>query len=94
MRDEATRALLEPPDYPLGIIAGNRSIYPFASALLPRPNDGRVAVSNTKLEGMADHIVIAAPHPWLVRDRTCITQTIAFLREGQFTSDANQGADS
>jgi len=85
-RDAATKAMFASTDYPVGIIAGNRSIYPIASALLlPRPNDGRVSVENTKLDGMTDHIVIGASHPWLVRNTQAIEQTIAFLKEGRFT---------
>jgi pimeloyl-ACP methyl ester carboxylesterase len=61
LRDAATMTLLPPIDYPVGIIAGNRSIYPIASAFLPRPHDGRVSVANTKLDGMTDHIVVRAP---------------------------------
>ena len=57
-RDAATNALFPPVDYPVGIIAGNRSIDPISSVFLPKPHDGRVSVENTKLDGMADHIVI------------------------------------
>lgn len=84
-RDAATSALLPPIDYPAGIIAGNRSVYPITSMGLPRPHDGRVSVANTRLEGMADHIVIRTSHPWLVRNTNAIEQTIVFLREGKFT---------
>jgi pimeloyl-ACP methyl ester carboxylesterase len=83
-RDAAINAMLPPVDYPVGIIAGDRSIYPLASALLPKPNDGRVAVENTKLDGMADHIVVRSSHPWLVWNRLAIGQTVAFLRDGRF----------
>ncbi|MEH2590828.1 hypothetical protein V1273_004667 [Bradyrhizobium sp. AZCC 1721] len=65
-RDAAIEALFPPVDYPVGIIAGNRSIYPIASAFLPKPHDGRVSVANTRLDGMTGHIVIGASHPWLV----------------------------
>jgi pimeloyl-ACP methyl ester carboxylesterase len=84
-RDAATKAVFASIDYPVGIIAGNRSIYPIASALLPRPHDGRVSVENTKLDGMTDHIVIGASHPWLVRNTQATEQTIAFLKEGRFS---------
>ena len=67
-RDAAIDAMLPPVDYPVGIIAGNRSIYPISSVVLPKPHDGRVSVENTRLDGMADHIVVGAPHPWLVRN--------------------------
>lgn len=83
-RDAATSALLPAIDYETGVIAGNRSIYPITSMALPRPHDGRVSVANTKLDGMADHIVIRTTHPWLVRNHAAIAQTIAFLREGKF----------
>ena len=83
-RDGAINALFPPVDYPVGIIAGNRSIYPLASAFLPKPHDGRVSIANTKLDGMADHIVIPASHPWLMRNSIAIAQTIAFLKDGRF----------
>jgi hypothetical protein len=84
-RDDALRAKLPRIDYPVGIIAGNRSIDPFASVLLPKPHDGRVSVEGTKLDGMADHIVIGASHPWLPRSTAAIEQTIVFLRDGKFS---------
>lgn len=87
-RNAATSAMLPPVDYPVGIIAGNRSIYPAASAFLPKPHDGRVSVANTRLDGMTDHIVIRTSHPWLVRNGEAIEQTIAFLKDGRFTHSA------
>jgi pimeloyl-ACP methyl ester carboxylesterase len=93
-RDGAVEALFPPVDYPVGIIAGNRSIYPIASMFLPKPHDGRVSIANTKLDGMADHIVIPASHPWLMRNSIAIAQTIAFLRDGSLplpSSPANAG---
>jgi pimeloyl-ACP methyl ester carboxylesterase len=74
-------------DYPVGIIAGNGSLDPISSILvLPRPNDGRVSVQSSRLDGMADHITIRASHSGLLRHRIAIDQTIAFLRDGRFTS--------
>jgi pimeloyl-ACP methyl ester carboxylesterase len=83
-RDSAIAALFPPVDYPVGIIAGDRSIDPIASKFLPKPHDGRVSVANTRLDGMADHVVIATAHPWLMRNSVAIEQTIAFLRDGRF----------
>ncbi|MGH6708816.1 MAG: esterase/lipase family protein [Bradyrhizobium sp.] len=87
-RDAATSALFPPIDYPVGIIAGNRSIDPVSSLYLPKPHDGRVSVENTKLDGMTDHIVIGTSHPWLPGNRLAIAQTIAFLRDGKFSSSS------
>ena len=70
-RSAVDHALFPPVDYPVGIIAGNRSIDPVAGTMLPKPHDGRVSVANTKLDGMADHVVVAASHPWLVRNISC-----------------------
>lgn len=84
-RDAKTAGLFGPIDYELGIIAGRRSLYPAASALLPRPNDGRVSVAATAIEGMADHIVLPTSHPMIVRDRAATEQVIAFLRDGRFS---------
>jgi pimeloyl-ACP methyl ester carboxylesterase len=76
---------LPPPDYEIGIVAGNWTIDPFASFfIVPRPNDGRVSVSSTKLAGMTDHVVVRATHSGLLNHRRTIDQTIAFLREGRF----------
>jgi pimeloyl-ACP methyl ester carboxylesterase len=84
-RLDATLRALQPIDYPLGIIAGNRTIDPISSTfVLPKPNDGKVSVASTKLEGMADHIVVPASHPMLVLKAAPIAQTIAFLRDGRF----------
>jgi triacylglycerol esterase/lipase EstA (alpha/beta hydrolase family) len=83
-RDTALDAILPVIDYPVGVIAGDRSIYPLASAFLPRPHDGRVSVENTKLDGMADHIKVSAAHPWLAQNTHAIAQTVAFLRNGKF----------
>lgn len=83
-RDSAIEALFPPVDYPVGIIAGNRSIDPVAATMLPKPHDGRVSVANTKLEGMAGHVIVRTSHPWLVRNGEAIAQTIAFLRDGKF----------
>ena len=56
--------------------------------MLPKPHDGRVSVANTKLQGMADHVVIRTSHPWLVRNGEAIAQTIAFLRMENSISSA------
>jgi len=84
LRDAAIDAILPSVDYSVGIIAGNRSIYPITSFVLPKPHDGRVSVENTGIDGMADHIVVGTSHPWLVRNREAIAQTIAFLSDGRF----------
>jgi len=84
-RDAATEALLPAVDYPVGIIAGDRSFDPIASTfMLPGPDDGRVTVARTRLDGMADHITIPASHAFMIKNKKAIAQTIAFLKDGRF----------
>jgi pimeloyl-ACP methyl ester carboxylesterase len=83
-RSAVDDAMLPPIDYPVGVIAGNRSIDPVAGTMLPKPHDGRVSVANTRLDGMADHIIVETSHPWLVRNGLAIEQTITFVRDGSF----------
>jgi pimeloyl-ACP methyl ester carboxylesterase len=83
-RSAVDDAMLPPIDYSVGIIAGNRSIDPVAGTMLPKPHDGRVSVANTRLDGMADHIIVETSHPWLVRNGLAIEQTITFVRDGSF----------
>lgn len=77
-------ALLGRVDYELGVIAGDRSLYPLSSLLLPRPNDGRVSVAATRVDGAADHLILPVSHPLIVRDARAIGQALAFLRDGRF----------
>jgi ABC-type taurine transport system ATPase subunit len=73
-------------DFDLGIIAGNRTIDPISSLVIGyrRPNDGKVTVENTKLEGAADHIVVATNHTFFPSSRVMWQQAEAFLCNGLF----------
>ena len=78
---------LGPANFPLGIIAGDRSINWIASLfLIPGPDDGRVSVKRAGLGGMTDFIVIHATHPLIMRNNEAIRQTVAFLQTGTFTA--------
>lgn len=77
---------LGPAKFEVGIIAGSLGIDPWMSSMIPGPDDGVVSVESTKLEGMADHIVIHEAHPMLVFNGEVMEQTVAFLKEGHFAT--------
>jgi triacylglycerol lipase len=76
--------ILGKANFELGVIAGNKSINPLLSLLLPALNDGKVSVAGTKIEGMADHIVLPVTHPLIMKHSNVINQVLYFLRHGKF----------
>ncbi len=80
---------LGPVDFELGVIAGNRTIDPITSALLEDPDDGRVSVEDTKVEGMADFIIVPNSHAFMMSMRGPIELTKTFLHTGSFTDPAD-----
>ena len=82
--DASVPLRLGPADFELGVIAGNRTIDPITSAVLEDPDDGRVSVADTKLEGMADFIVVDHSHAFMMRMRRPIELTMTFLQTGSF----------
>ena len=76
-------------DYELGIIAGNFSIDPLSSAVIPGEDDGKVSVAATKLRNMKDHIVVNASHSFFPNNTEVHKQTLYFLQNGEFNKNIN-----
>ncbi|MEM7291276.1 MAG: alpha/beta fold hydrolase [Pseudomonadota bacterium] len=74
-------------DYEMGIIAGNFTIDPVSSALIPGEDDGKVSVESTRVPGMRDHIVVSASHTFFPQNSIVHRQAANFLRFGAFLRD-------
>ncbi|MBL8472040.1 MAG: alpha/beta fold hydrolase [Rhodocyclaceae bacterium] len=74
-----------PRDRDYGLIAGSRPLG-MGSLItqLERPHDGAVALSETRLAGARDHIVLPSTHSGLLLSATAAAETLHFLRNGCF----------
>lgn len=79
---------LGPVDYEVGIIAGTRTFNPILSLYLPNPDDGKVSVESTKVEGMSDFIEVPHSHPFIMRAPAVLEQILLFMESGNFDHDA------
>ena len=74
-----------PPTVEIGVIAGTRPLgigrlFPG----LPRPNDGIVAVDETRIAAAGDSIALDVSHSGMLLSSTCAGQVADFLRTGRF----------
>ncbi len=71
-------------DFSLGVIAGSRTLNPILSAIIEGPDDGKVSIEDTRIQGMKDHRIIATSHPMLMRNSMVQKQVSCFLEYGIF----------
>lgn len=69
----------------IGIIAGTVPLgFGQFVADFDEPNDGTIAVSETRLEGATDHLVMEVSHKGMLVSNDVTDQAAAFLRRGEF----------
>ena len=69
----------------IGIIAGDVPIgFGRLVAGFDEPNDGTVAVSETRMPGAKDHLVLPVSHKGMLISRDVVDQAAAFLQRGEF----------
>ena len=86
MRDWITRDIPRiPDDCEVGVISGDRGLG--TGRLLPglpKPNDGIVAVEETRFAQATDSITLHVGHSEMLFSGACVDQIVAFLDTGRF----------
>ncbi|MEL7092436.1 MAG: alpha/beta fold hydrolase [Pseudomonadota bacterium] len=78
---------LPPVRYPVGVIAGNQSLNPYFSSLLPGPDDGKVSVAATRVDGMTSQLILPVTHTFMMNNPRVIVQALHFIETGTFKND-------
>ena len=78
---------LPPVTYPVGVVAGNYTLNPLFSSLIPGPDDGKVSVASTVVAGMRDHLVLPVTHTFMMNNPRVIAETMHFIEFGRFNAE-------
>ena len=75
---------LGPATFEVGIVAEDRSLNPCFSYWIPGPDDGKVSVRSTTLEGMQDFLLVHRSHTWMMWRKDVTAAVTHFLNYGCF----------
>jgi len=78
------KSQLGPVRFDLGIVAGDRSISPLGSWLIPGPDDGKVSVDKAMLDGATDFMVVSATHTFIMNRSDVAEEVVHFIRQRRF----------
>ncbi|MEO0368523.1 MAG: alpha/beta hydrolase, partial [Pseudomonadota bacterium] len=84
--DDSVPNQLGEVDFPLAVIAGDRSFNPIYSRLMSGPSDGKVSISSTKVKGMRAHKIMPVNHTFMTANRALIAEIQHYLLHGEFAS--------
>ncbi len=73
-------------DFPLGVIAGDRTFNLLLSQFLPNPDDGKVSVASTRVDGMTDFVIMPYSHPFIMERDEVIALALRFIGTGRFSA--------
>lgn len=82
--DASQPNLLGEVDFKLGIIAGSKNRNPISARIMQGDSDGKVSVSRSKVDGMAEHLVMPVDHTFMMLDDQVINQIEYFLEHAEF----------
>ena len=83
-RADSVPNMLGAVGFETGVVAGNVSLNPLYSWLIPGEDDGTVAVRRMRVEGMSDFITVRASHTFIMHNADAIHQACYFLAHGCF----------
>ena len=75
---------LKPIPGTIGVIAGSVTSDPWFAWMFDGPNDGKVSMESTRLDEMADFLVVEHGHTFIMTHQDVIEQVLYFLEHGKF----------